>query len=775
MVSQINHHPDIHAKAWNPIWVPHAHTYADPNEFNAATILGLRGLYLYLPIGNLPHSSYAPSSLFTLYNDQFIPEEPRTMDEVPGRWLSLPQVIGPFPLLSHALTIPSVLAHFSRSDPLYEVRCPHCSNLTITPDILLCTLCSSLFHSGCAGIFRDRLRFMRKTRVTSLRLHITDDESAPLPVHGAIEDDGMDQDQAMELVYSLLNSDDVRRLVKMCELWIELNIQRQLPEGIQTNRRDLTCISGQWYELTRSGAILYCGVVENTARAMEPFALCARCLVDHGRIRQLLFHMCEKSKDQPDDDDLTPARNGTQRENPFHAFAPKIQKLIQRFDAHAEVFEKDARHWHEPPDHVPIRRPHLQHYPFLALKRKNTSLPRLTQAKAKQQHAKRARVVAERSPRPNEEEEEEEEEEGQTSRENTPPLINPRARRKGRSTNLEYQRNEWVDRPPAPAHLPLLAHTHSALLSSLTSRRSGFQLLRFPSPDSLTDALLAKSLHCCRSSIASGLFSRFYPFYILQELQTEQQAQKLSNLATTRKVTEATEEQLSQLRTQRQHARTSRCLNPSTPPNQYIQGTILLHSGHVATFAVSNGRDMDSNLQKMLVESQRELLKLIAENKLGERTEATRFVLNKTVFEVDDFVHITLIATDDDHRGKGLAKRLLLLELVRWAQRGRTRAYVQMVLEKHSPNNTAGSTSTSSSSSLSSSSIPMAAKRRLSSLYENPASSQLYLSCGFHPIVNRVDPHTGEYWFKAQEGDRGRLMLNLDIIETLRQHTGKSF
>lgn len=52
------------------------------------------------------------------------------------------------------------------------------------------------------------------------------------------------------------------------------------------------------------------------------------------------------------------------------------------------------------------------------------------------------------------------------------------------------------------------------------------------------------------------------------------------------------------------------------------------------------------------------------------------------IVDVSGFVHITISATHSKHQRRGLAKLLMSMELLKWALRGRTRAFLNMAIEK---------------------------------------------------------------------------------------------
>ncbi|KNH05622.1 phospholipidtransporting ATPase [Perkinsela sp. CCAP 1560/4] len=109
-----------------------------------------------------------------------------------------------------------------------------------------------------------------------------------------------------------------------------------------------------------------------------------------------------------------------------------------------------------------------------------------------------------------------------------------------------------------------------------------------------------------------------------------------------------------------------------------------------------------------------------------------------------NFAHIKLLVTHCNYRGKGYAKILLFYALVYWADRFRTQAFLNMALEK---------------------SVDKVTGKGIAS--PSVASQRLYEYFGFHDAYPKFNQE-GEMKYSIVEGHQGRLMLNVDVMETIR-------
>jgi GNAT superfamily N-acetyltransferase len=241
-----------------------------------------------------------------------------------------------------------------------------------------------------------------------------------------------------------------------------------------------------------------------------------------------------------------------------------------------------------------------------------------------------------------------------------------------------------------PANLALFDGAVSQIRKSLMA--SNFVVVEFPRV-ALTDAMVDESMDCCKSSIANLTFSESYPRYCLNEQQ------------------------------QNHHA--------------YLQGAAArcVATQKLVSVVLGNGMDPYTNLRGSITHL-KALLTRGTVNPTGITSDALQIVA------VDDFVHFTLIVTDDGYRGQGLAKRLLLFEMARWCARGRTRAFLNMALEK-----------------------TVVGDKTKCSVSE--AAKKLYSQCGFTELCERTDSDGNEVWTKREE-DMGRIMVNLDMPATLK-------
>jgi GNAT superfamily N-acetyltransferase len=249
--------------------------------------------------------------------------------------------------------------------------------------------------------------------------------------------------------------------------------------------------------------------------------------------------------------------------------------------------------------------------------------------------------------------------------------------------------------PPAlAAHLASLLHTLERTASEL-----GYTTLHLPTYQ-LTDAQVSESLACCSDAIREATFSPAYPAYCLNEVQ--------------------------------QHR------------HPYVQGTALKsrQDGIICSFVLSNGRDYYGNMRSTITQ-----LKSALHRGFLHPTDVSDFMAHcMTISDVSDFVHITLSATHARYQRKGLARLLMAMELLKWALRGRTRAFLNMAIEKHLVD---GGT-------------------RIE--FASPAASRhLYESFGFADVFPRYDAVTGKERWTAKEADSGRVMANVCFVDDVQR------
>ena len=266
---------------------------------------------------------------------------------------------------------------------------------------------------------------------------------------------------------------------------------------------------------------------------------------------------------------------------------------------------------------------------------------------------------------------------------------------------------EIKDSPPSDMlQLASLSVSLRQLAESL-----GFDLVEFGGgrPTSLTDELIEQCMECCSSSIADATFSDSYPRYCMRELQ-------------------------------QQH-------------HHYLQASLIRckATSRVVSLVFSNGMDPYGNLKSTIAQLKRTLTRAssgattASETALAELGDFAAQCL--AISDVSDFVHITLTATHSEFRNRGLAKISMLNELVRWLQRGRNRAFLNMALEKR----VVAVPSTASTTTAAVTCAPPLASRNLYTLF------------GFHDVFPRVVKDTGEFRWTAQEADMGRVMANLSV------------
>ena len=334
----------------------------------------------------------------------------------------------------------------------------------------------------------------------------------------------------------------------------------------------------------------------------------------------------------------------------------------------------------------------------------------------------------------------------------------------------------------------------------------------------LTDDTISECLECCRSAIANATFSESYPDYCLRELQAF--------------------------------------------PHKYLQGTFARcnQSKKIIAFVITNGMDEYGNLKGSLGQLRQAQSKALAATNgiaISSPTSPTSSqhgfpavpssalvggagtTVTNTGFteeclkigDISDFVHVTLIATHESHRGKGLGKKLMLADSLRWLLRGRTRAYLNMALERLKIPVGArlidGVVTPPPQEALSQKTLVTGSKRRRAS-EEGPqvsgnndetdalqrmnagrgdealgagaetsddnaregeeeedydivcvaseASRRLYTSLGFTDVVpSKIDPETNEVKWTPKEEESGKVMANLDMKESARTITRHLF
>eukprot|EP00758_Cryptobia_borreli_P006316 Tbor_TRINITY_DN5129_c0_g1::TRINITY_DN5129_c0_g1_i1::g.26248::m.26248 len=303
--------------------------------------------------------------------------------------------------------------------------------------------------------------------------------------------------------------------------------------------------------------------------------------------------------------------------------------------------------------------------------------------------------------------------------------------------------------------------------------------------DVLTDTMIEDSMECCKSAILNSTFSESYPLYCLKELQ---------NL-----------------------------------PHRYLQGTFARDrkTKKVVSLVLTNGMDVYGNLKNTIgqlkaamsragatnaewkdgVPTSRREGHIPAQQQFGDLRLVPFMWECAKIQDVSGFVHFTLIATHADHRGKGLAKRLMLAENLRWLMRGRTQSYLNVALERirvpKTPSNNLSDDSfpTATLSKNKTAAIPKIARRggRKPLVPDNDkrwntighddrdnndvgesndeeqivcvlseTSRRLYLAMGYQVVFPRFDPHTGENRWTVKEEETGRVMVNADMKESSR-------
>ena len=119
--------------------------------------------------------------------------------------------------------------------------------------------------------------------------------------------------------------------------------------------------------------------------------------------------------------------------------------------------------------------------------------------------------------------------------------------------------------------------------------------------------------------------------------------------------------------------------------------------------------------------------------------------LTELVPNFRDFIHVKVVVTGAAHRGRGYAKILMLYALMYWADRAKPQAFLNMALEK----------------------TPVAGTRRVA-LHQSAASKRLYEQFDFRDAYPKLTK-SGESRFSENEGHHGRLMVNVDVVATVRR------
>ncbi|KAH9597084.1 hypothetical protein LSM04_002067 [Trypanosoma melophagium] len=251
-----------------------------------------------------------------------------------------------------------------------------------------------------------------------------------------------------------------------------------------------------------------------------------------------------------------------------------------------------------------------------------------------------------------------------------------------------------------PDQLPFGSVTQLRHLMKITKRaaqQAGFVVIDLPEKE-LTPKMEKECLECCEDAIKSATFSEQYPAYCLKEVRAQ--------------------------------------------PHPYVQGTLLrcIKTGRIVSMVLSNGMDVYGNLRTTITQ-----LKSGINRGLIDQKHQTSFMAACTkLTDVSEFVHITLSATHRDYQRRGLARMLMVLDLTKWALRGRTRAYLNMALEKRIVDD----------------------GQRLEYIV-SPASRGLYESFGFRDVYPRFDRETDEARWTPKETDMGRVMAHLNFVQDL--------
>lgn len=306
-----------------------------------------------------------------------------------------------------------------------------------------------------------------------------------------------------------------------------------------------------------------------------------------------------------------------------------------------------------------------------------------------------------------------------------------------RQTPLKLR--EVPDRVPSP---PLLVSRLTSLLGQLraiavTGDGMGYDVLDLPAV-ALTDNEVRGCLDCCAAAVADATFSESYPVYCLREVCHGHHPFVQGTV----------------LRTA---TRTSSSSQLAISNNSSGAVPLPPHStstpGQVAAMVLSNGMDGYGNLRATITQLKiavgRGFSGAASDASVGADSGGSSGLASPTPFlrqcvaitDASDFVHVTLSATHATRQRRGLAKLLMAMDLLKWALRGRTRAFLNMAIEKRIVD---GGTRVGFASS--------------------PASKGLYESFGFSDVFPRYDPETGKERWTAREADMGRVMANLDFV-----------
>ncbi|KAH8606414.1 hypothetical protein ERJ75_001519200 [Trypanosoma vivax] len=266
-------------------------------------------------------------------------------------------------------------------------------------------------------------------------------------------------------------------------------------------------------------------------------------------------------------------------------------------------------------------------------------------------------------------------------------------------------------RPPAPRQPPIRLQEvpdrlpfgsvtqlrHMLKVTTRAAQQAGFTVINLPIA-TVTEAMEQQCLECCTEAIREATFSEQYPIYCLKEVWTQ--------------------------------------------AHPYVQGTLLRCNSteRIVSMVLSNGMDVYGNLRPTLTQLKSGINRGIIESKHQTSFMAACAKLT----DISDFVHITLSATHKDYQRRGLARMLMVIDLLKWSLRGRTRAYLNMALEKK----------------------VLDGGTRLECV-ASPSSRRLYESFGFRDVYPRFDRDTDEQRWTPKEADMGRVMAHLNFVPDL--------
>lgn len=255
-----------------------------------------------------------------------------------------------------------------------------------------------------------------------------------------------------------------------------------------------------------------------------------------------------------------------------------------------------------------------------------------------------------------------------------------------------------------PDRMPANAAALSDALTRLTdiAAAQGFELM-FATPAVLSDSVVEQCLGCCASAIQSATFSESYPEYCISELRNA--------------------------------------------PHKYLQGTMMRCKAtkRIVSMVLSNGMDVYGSLRSTITQ----IRSLRSRNPDAQLTPMMAQCLD--IHDVSPFVHINLIATHPNYRGRHLAKMLIAAELIRWGLRGRKQVYLNMALDKSLVDG----------------------RKVVCSV--SIASQKLYDGFQFKPVCQRVSSggEASEEHFTPKEIDSGRVMANLDYVDIVLDVVGQ--